>query len=52
VLCFDSLNFKKFHSALGCKEDVDAGKYPIATTIFYLNNIAYIVLLINDAKNK
>ena len=29
VLCFHSLNFEKFHTALGCKEDLDAGKYPI-----------------------
>ena len=25
VLCFRSLNFEKFHTALGCEEDVDAG---------------------------
>ena len=31
-----------------CKEDVDAGKYPIATTITNLLIIAYVVLLVNN----
>jgi hypothetical protein len=35
-----------------CKEDVDAGIYPIATTITNLLIIAYIVLLVDDAKNE
>ena len=34
-----------------CKEDVDAGKYPIATTITNLLPITYIVLLIDDVEN-
>jgi hypothetical protein len=52
VLCFHSLNFKKFDTALGCKEDVDSGKYPIATTIINLNIIAFLAPLVNDTKNR
>ena len=33
MLCFHSLNLEKFHTTLGSKEDVDARKYPITTTI-------------------
>jgi len=35
VLCFHSLNFEKFHTALGCKEDVHAEKYPIAVAAIH-----------------
>jgi hypothetical protein len=52
VLCFYSLNFKEFHITLRCKEDVDAGKYPIATTIINLDIITFIALLINNTKNR
>jgi hypothetical protein len=34
-----------------CKEDIDAGKYSIATTITNLLIIVYIGLLVNEAKN-
>jgi hypothetical protein len=33
-----------------CKEEVDAGKYPIATTITNLLIVAYIVLLVTMQK--
>jgi len=53
VLCLHSLNFKKLHTALGCKEDVDAEKYPIATTIINLNINTFIApLVVNDTKNR
>jgi hypothetical protein len=52
VLCFHSLNFKKYHAALGCKEDIDAGKYPIAITIINCNIIAFTAPLVNNTKNR
>jgi hypothetical protein len=51
VLYFHSLNFEKFHTTLGCKEVIDAGKYPIATTITILIIIAFIAPLVNNAGN-
>jgi hypothetical protein len=33
-----------------CKEDIDAGKYPIATTIANLLIIAYIILLVDNTE--
>jgi hypothetical protein len=52
MLCFHSLNLEKFHTTLGCKEDVVAGKYPITTTITNLNIIDFITPLVNDTKNR
>ncbi len=34
-----------------CKEDIDAGKYPIATTVTNLLIIAYNFLLVDNTKN-
>ena len=52
MLCFHSLNFEKFHTTLGCKEDTDAGKYSITAIITYLNIINCIAPLVYDTKKK